>query len=277
MNKIVEYAAYDFVKYAFLAGMLIALCSALIGSVIVTQRMSFISDGLSHIAFGSASVAAVAGLSNNIYITLPITIIFSIILFKNTGSRKTPPDALLAIISVSGLAFGYMIVNLLSTSANVSGDVCGFLFGSTSILTLTKDKVIVCCLLAVASIAFFCIFYNKIYAVTFDEDFAKSTGTNTELYKMLTAVLIDIVIVISMNLVGALLISALIILPTLSAMKMSGSFKGVIVISSAISIIGALTGLTAAIIFGTPVGCTIVAADLVVFILCALISTFKNM
>ncbi len=274
-NKLIEYMAYDFVQYAVLTGTLIALCSALIGSVIVTQKMSFIGDGLSHIAFGSTSIATIIGLANNIYITLPVTILFSIFLFKSTESRKTPSDALLAVISVGGLAFGYISLNLFSSSSNVSGDVCGFLFGATSILTLTKDKVILCCILAVVSIAFFVVFYNKIYAVTFDETFSKSCGENVKLYKMLIAILIDIIIVLSMNLVGALLISALIILPTLSSIRVCNSFKAVILSSSIFSVVGALLGLLTAILYGTPVGCTIVAADLFIFIICFAVSIRK--
>ena len=276
INKLVEYLAYDFVQYAIVTGILIALCSALIGSVIVTQKMSFIGDGLSHIAFGTTSIATIAGMTNNIYISLPVTILFSIFLFKSTESRRTPSDALLAVISVSGLAFGYMSLNLFSASSNISGDVCGFLFGATSILTLTPDKVVICCVLSAITIAFFILFYNKIYDVTFDEVFAKSTGSNTRLYKMLIAILIDVVIVLSMNLVGALLISALIILPTLSSMRICNNFRSLIITSAILSVLGAITGLLFAILYGTPVGCTIVSADLLVFLICLGISLKKE-
>ena len=265
MDKLLAYLQYDFVKYAFIVGILIALCSALLGSVIVTKRMSFIGDGLSHVAFGAATIASVLGFTDNIYIVLPITILFSIFLLRDAKSVKTPNDAVLAVVSVCGLAFGYLFLNVFSNSGNLSGDVCGFLFGATSILTLTVDKVITCCVLSVLVILFFILFYNKIYAVTFDEVFAKVSGTKLRMYKIIIAVLIDTIIVLAMNLVGSLLISALIILPTLAAMRVCSSFKGMIIVSSVLSVVGATVGLIISILCGTPVGCTIVMVDLVAF------------
>ena len=276
MEKLLQYLQYDFVQYAFIVGILIALCSAILGSVIVTKKMSFIGDGLSHVAFGATTVASVLSFTNSIYLVLPVTIIFSIFLMKNTENKKTPNDAMLAVISVGGLAFGYMCLNLFSNSSNLSGDVCGFLFGATSILTLTIDKVIVCVILSILVIVSFIIFYNKIYAVTFDETFSEVAGTNLKAYKVLIAVLIDTIIVLSMNLVGALLISALIILPTLTAMRLCKSFKIIVIISAIISIIGALTGLIISILFGTPVGCTIVSVDICIFIISYVISLVKR-
>lgn len=276
MDKIIQYLQYDFVRYAFIVGILIALCSAILGSVIVTKRMSFIGDSLSHIAFGATTIAAIMGLTNNIYIVLATTILFSIFLFQNTESKKTPNDALLAVISVGGLAFGYMCMNLFSKGSNVSGDVCGFLFGATSILTLTLDKVILCCVLSVLVIASFIILYNKIYAVTFDETFAVVAGTKLKRYKIILAIMIDIIIVLSMNLVGALLVSALIILPTLCAMRVCKSFKAIIIVSAIVSVVGAMTGLVISILSGTPVGCTIVSVDIMVFIISYIISLIKR-
>ena len=276
MDKIVQYLQYDFVQYAFIVGILIALCSAVLGSVIVTKKMSFIGDGLSHIAFGATTVATITGMTNNIYIVLPSTIIFSIFLLRNTENKKTPNDALLAVISVGGLVFGYMYMNLFSKAANVSGDVCGFLFGATSILTLTIDKVILCCILACVVLGCFIVLYNKIYAVTFDETFAIVAGTKLNRYKIILAIMIDIIIVLAMNLVGALLVSALIILPTLTAMRLFKSFKSIIIISAIISVIGAIIGLIIAILSGTPVGCTIVSVDIIVFIISYIISLIKG-
>ena len=276
MNTLLTYFQYDFVKYAFIVGTLIALCSAVLGSVIVTKKLSFIGDGLSHVAFGATTVAMVFGLTNNIFIVLPATIIASILLMKNTESKKTPNDALLAVISIAGLAFGYLFLNLFSNSTNLSGDVCGFLFGATSILTLTVQEVIISIVLSLAVIIFFVVFYNKIYAVTFDETFASVSGTKLRMYKMMIAVVMDLIIVLSMKLVGALLVSALIILPTLSAMRLGKSFKSVIIISCIISVIGALTGLILSLIFSTPVGCTIVMIDTLIFVTCFVISLVKG-
>lgn len=276
LDKITMYMQFDFVRYAFIVGILIALCSALLGSVVVTKHMSFIGDGLSHVAFWATTIASILGLTNSIYIVLPATILSSVLLLRNSDSRKTPGDALLAVISVTGLAFGYMTLNVFSDAGNLAGDVCGFLFGATSILTLTKDKVIICCILSVLVVLFFIIFYNKIYAVTFDETFAAVAGTKTKVYQMVIAILIDTVIVLSMNLVGSLLISALIILPTLAAMRICKSFKFIVCISAIFSITGAAFGLLMAVLFGTPVGCTIVTADMFTFITCCIISTFNG-
>ncbi len=266
MEKLLEYFQYDFVVYAFIVGTLIALCSAILGSVIVTKKMSFIGDGLSHIAFGATTIAIICQISNNMLLVLPATILVSFFLFKNKDDSKLPNDAILAIISVVGLAFGYMCMNLFSSSSNLSGDVCGFLFGATSILTLTIDKVILCCILSVIVIILFILFYNKIYAVTFDESFSQVVGTKTKFYKALSIVLIDTIIVLATNLVGALLVSALIVLPTISAITLTKSFKGMTIISAVISVAGALLGLAIAVVCGTPVGCTIVMVDALVFL-----------
>ena len=276
MDKLIEYLQFDFVRYAIISGVFISLCSALIGSVIVTKKMSFIGDGLSHISFGATIIAMVSGISNNLLITLPITFIMSLFLFKNKEDSKLPNDAILAMFSVFGLAFGYMFINLFGKTANVSGDVCGFLFGSTSILTLNLTKVVTCVIISVICIGAFILFYNKIYATTFDEAFSKASGTKIRKYNILTVLLIDTIIVLSTQLVGALLVSALIVLPTLSAIRVSIGFKGVIVIGSIISVIGALIGIGISIVLGTPVGCTIVMADMSAFIICSLLSYVIN-
>lgn len=275
MSKFFMYLEYPFVRYAFIVGILIALCSALLGSVIVTKRLSFIGDGLSHVAFGATTVASVVGLTGaDIWLVLPVTMLFSFLLMRNTESKKTPNDAALAVVSVGGLAFGYLFLNLYSKGSNLAGDVCGFLFGSTSILTLTADKVILCVVLCVFVVAFFCLFYHKIYAVTFDEAFSKVCGERVLLYKAIIAVLIDIVVVLAMNLVGSLLISALVIMPTLSAMRLCKSFRGVVLVSAVFSVFGAFVGLVLAVMYGTPVGCTIVATDVAIFGICYFVSIF---
>lgn len=187
-------------------------------------------------------------------------------LLRTGKNTKIQGDAAVAMISVASLALGYLLMNVFSASANVSGDVCTTLFGSTSILTLTKGQVILCAVLSICVIIAFFIFYNKIFAVTFDQDFAQAIGTHASIYNLVIAIIIAVIIVLAMNLVGSLLISALVIFPALSAMRVFKSFKSVTVCSAIVSVICALAGLIISVLAGTPVGSTIVAADLVAFI-----------
>jgi zinc transport system permease protein len=265
------YLQYPFVRYAFIVGILIALCSSLLGVTLVLKRFSYIGDGLSHVAFGAMAVAAVFNLSNNMLIVMPITIISAVLLLKTGQNAKVKGDAAIAMISVGALAFGYLLMNLFSTSSNLSGDVCSTLFGSTSILTLNSREVQLCAVLSVVVVVVFILFYNRIFAVTFDESFAKATGTKTDLYNLIIAVITAVIIVLAMNLVGSLLISALVIFPALSAMKLFKSFKSVTVFSAIISVICAFLGIIISILAGTPVGSTIVAVDAVSFGICTLI------
>ncbi len=267
IEKIISYFSYPFVQFALIAGVLIALCAALLGVSLVLKRYSMIGDGLSHVAFGAMAVATVCGLAP-MTVTLPITIVAAVILLGITGNSKIKGDAAIAMISVGALALGYLLLNIFSASANVSGDVCTTLFGSTSILTLSKSDVILCAALAAVVILVFVLFYHKIFAVTFDEGFASATGTNTKAYNTLIAVITAVVIVLAMKLVGALLISALIIFPALSAMRIFKNFFSVIISSAVISVLCAVIGIFIAILYGTPVGSTIVAANIAVFIIC---------
>lgn len=276
IETLVMYLQYPFVRYAVIVGVLIALCSSLLGVTLVLKRFSFIGDGLSHVAFGAMAIASVVNLSNEMLLVLPITVISAILLLRTGQNTKIKGDAAIAMISVGALAFGYLIMNLFSTSSNLSGDVCSTLFGSTSILTLTAREVQLCAVLAIAVVIIFILFYNKIFAVTFDENFAKATGTNANGYNLLIAVVIAVIIVLAMNLVGSLLISALVIFPALSAMRLFGSFQQVTVASAVISVICALSGILISILAGTPVGSTIVAADVVVFAICYMIGRVRG-
>lgn len=271
LDKLVLYMQYPFVRYALIVGVLIALCSSLLGVTLVLKRFSYIGDGLSHVAFGAISIAAVLNLSNDMVLVMPVTIISAILLLRTGQNAKIKGDAAIAMISVGALAFGYLIMNIFSTSSNLSGDVCSTLFGSTSILTLTQKEVWLCIILSIAVVIIFILFYNKIFAVTFDEDFAKATGTKADAYNLLIAIVIAVIIVLAMNLVGSLLISALVIFPALSAMRIFRSFKMVTVFSATLSVICALLGIIISILAGTPVGSTIVAADVVAFAICCLI------
>ena len=263
--KLALYYHYPFVRYALIVGVLIALCSSLLGVSLVLKRFSFIGDGLSHVAFGAMAVATALNLTNNFLLVLPITVICAVLLLRTGQNTKIKGDAAIAMISVGTLAIGYLIMNLFLKSANLSGDVCATLFGSTKILTLTEAEVWLCLILSVLVIAVFLLFYHKIFAVTFDEDFSTATGVKAKTYNLILAVVIAVVIVLAMNLVGALLISALVIFPALSSMRVLKSFKAVTVCSVIVSVFCAVLGILISIVAGTPVGSTIVAVDIASF------------
>ncbi len=265
IEKLVFYFQYPFVRYALIVGVMIALCSSLLGVTLVLKRFSFIGDGLSHVAFGAIAVATVLNFSNDMFFVLPVTVICAILLLRTGQNAKIKGDAAIAMLSVGALAIGYLLMNLFSASPNLSGDVCSTLFGSTLILTLTVGEVRLCVVLSILVAILFVLFYNKIFAVTFDEDFAKATGTKADFYNLLIAVITAVIIVLAMNLVGSLLISALVIFPALSAMRIFKSFFGVTVCSAALSVFCALAGILISIAAGTPVGSTIVAADIAAF------------
>ena len=265
IDKLIFYFQYPFVRYALIVGVLIALCSSLLGVTLVLKRFSFIGDGLSHVAFGAMAVASVLNFTNNMIFILPVTVICAVLLLRTGQNTKIKGDAAVAMISVGALAIGYLLMNLFSTGPNLSGDVCSTLFGSTSILTLTKGQVVLCSVLSVIVVAIFIIFYQKIFCVTFDETFAKATGMKTDFYNLLIAIITAVIIVLAMNLVGSLLISALVIFPALSAMRVYKTFFGVTVCSVVLSVICAVIGILLSILAGTPVGSTIVATDMVAF------------
>ncbi len=269
------YLQFPYVRYALIVGPLIALCSSLLGVTLVLKRFSFIGDGLSHVAFGAMAIAGVLHISNDTLFVMPVTILCAVLLLRTGKNARVKGDAAVAMISVGALAIGYLLLNLFSTSSNLSGDVCSTLFGSTSILTLRQAEVWLCAVLSVAVVALFLRFYNKIFAVTFDEDFSRAIGTHVEAYNLLIAVIIAVIIVLAMNLVGSLLISALIIFPALSAMRLFRSFKGVTICSAVLSVACALAGMLISIVSGTPVGSTIVAVDIVMFFVFALIERFR--
>lgn len=271
MSEFLSYFSYPFVQRAIIAGVLIALCSSLLGVTLVLKRFSFIGDGLSHVAFGAMAVAAVLGITNQMTIVLPITVLCAIILLKTGRGRKIKGDAAVAMASVGALAVGYLLLNIFPSKGNLSGDVCSTLFGSTSILTLSNADVWLCVVLSVLCVAVFIFCYHRIFAVTFDEIFAEATGTKANAYNLVIAVVSAVIIVLAMNLVGALLCSALIIFPALCAMRVFKSFKSVVICSAVVSVTCALMGLILSVAFSTPVGSTIVAVDIVAFVIFSLI------
>ena len=203
-------------------------------------------------------------------VTLPVTIIAAVILLGLTDSSKIKGDAAIAMISVGALALGYLLLNIFSASANVSGDVCTTLFGSTSILTLSQSDVLLCALLAIIVLVVFILFYHKLFAVTFDESFSRATGLKVEHYNTLLAILTALTIVLGMRMMGAMLISSLVIFPALTAMRLFKSFRGVVLSAAVTSVLCFITGLAISFAFSTPVGATVVAANLVLFLLACL-------
>ena len=264
-DTLVLYFSYPFVRYAFVVALVISLSASLLGVTLVLKRYSFIGDGLSHVAFGAMAIASVFKMINNNVIVLPLTILTAVLLLKSGKNSKVNGDAAIAIFSVGALAIGYLIMNVFGTSANVSGDVCSTLFGSTSLLTLETSEVWFSVVLAVLVIGLFVFLYNKIFAVTFDEDFANATGMNADRYNLVIAVLIAVIIVMGMNLVGSLLISALVIFPALTAMRMFADYRSVVVCSAVIAVVCAVAGMLISIMLSTPVGATIVTVDIIVF------------
>lgn len=261
------YLSYPFVRYVLVAGTLIALCASMLGVVLVLKRFSFIGDGLSHVAFGATAVAAALQIADQTAFIMPVTIIAAVLLLRTGQNTKIKGDAAVAMLSVGSLAVGYLVLHKFSVSANVSGDVCSTLFGSTALLSLTEKEVWVCVALTAVVVGVYCFFYNRIFAVAFDENFAKATGMKTGIYNLLLAVITAVVIVMAMKLVGSLLISALIVFPALSAMRILNNFKGVIIYSAVLSVVCALCGIVLSILGSSPVGATIVAVEIAVFLL----------
>ena len=272
IGTIAQYMQFPFVRYALVVGTLIALCSSLMGVTLVLKRFSFIGDGLSHVAFGAMAVAGVLRIKGDMLFVMPATVLCAVLLLRTGKNAKVRGDAAVAMISVGALAVGYLLLNLFSTSSNLSGDVCSTLFGSTSILTLSQLEVWLCIGLSIVVVAIFVMFYNKIFAVTFDENFARASGTRVEAYNLLIAAVIAVIIVLAMNLVGSLLISALIIFPAMSAMRVFKSFKSVTICSAVLSVVCAVLGILISIVASTPVGSTIVGVDIAAFLLFCLAS-----
>ena len=276
LAELLRYLGYPFVRYAIVAAMLISLCSALVGVILVLKRYSYIGDGLSHVAFGAMSIALVLGMiQQKMYLVFPITTVAAILILKSGQNKRVQGDAIVGMISTGALALGYLLMNLFPPTANISGDVCSTLFGSTSILTLSKAEVWLCVIASIIVLIIFVMLYPKIFAVTFDENFSKAIGLKTNQINLILAVIIAVIVVLAMNLVGSLLISALVIFPALSIMQLFKSFKAVLIGAAVLSEICTITGMLVAILCSTPVGATIVTVDIIAFIICWLIRAMK--
>ncbi|MBE6123861.1 MAG: metal ABC transporter permease [Erysipelotrichaceae bacterium] len=267
-NELMQYLQFPFVRYALITGILISFTASILGVTLVLKRFAHIGDGLSHVAFGAMAAASVLKMTNQkMLVILPVTVLTAVLLLKQGRSSGNGGDAGIAMISVASLAAGYLMMNIFKTSSNVSADVCTTLFGSTSILTLTKAEVWLCVILSAAVLAIYVVMYHRIFSVTFDEEFARATGVDTEKINLLIAAASALVIVLAMNLVGSLLISALVVFPAVTAMTMFRSFKSVTICAAVISVICAASGMVFSILKGTPVGSTIVAADAIAWLL----------
>ena len=276
LAELLRYLEYPFVRYAIVAAMLISLCSALVGVILVLKRYSYIGDGLSHVAFGAMSIALVLGIiQQKMYLVFPITTVAAILILKSGQNKRVQGDAIVGMVSTGALALGYLLMNLFPPTANISGDVCSTLFGSTSILTLSKAEVWLCVIASIIVLIIFVMLYPKIFAVTFDENFSKATGLKAGQINLILAVIIAVIVVLAMNLVGSLLISALVIFPALSVMQLFKSFKAVLIGAAVLSEICTVTGMLVAILCSTPVGATIVTVDIIAFIICWLIRAMK--
>ena len=266
------YFSFDFVRYALIVAVFISLASSLLGVTLVLKRFSFIGDGLSHTAFGAIAVATILKLTDSNLLVMPVTIICAVILLWMNNSSKVKGDASLAVISVTSMAAGYFLMNVFSANSNVSGDVCSTLFGSTAILTLKKSDVWLCIIASSVVVILYFFYYHNIFAVTFDEQFAQASGINVKLYNTMIAVVTAIVIVLAMNLVGSLLITALVVFPALAAMRLCSSFKKVIITAGIFSVITSVLGILEAVLFSTPVGATIVINQAVCYLIVVLAS-----
>jgi zinc transport system permease protein len=271
-----EYLAFPFVQKALVAGLLVALAAALLGVTLVLRRLSYIGDSLSHVAFGTMAVAGALNFSDRLALSLPITAVCAVALLRSGRGAKIRGDAALAMLSVGAMALGYLLMNLYPGSSNVAGDVCSTLFGSTSILTLSASDVWLCAALSAAVAIFFAFFRHRIFEVVFDPEFARASGTRVGAWETALATLSSVVIVLSMRLVGTLLISALLVFPAVGAMRVCRSFRAVLGCAAAVGVLCAAIGIVVSILAGTPVGSTVVAADIAAFILLATIGTLRK-
>lgn len=276
LDTILYYLSYPFVKYAIVVSILIALCSSLLGVVLVLKRFSFIGDSISHVAFSIMAISSILNLTNNMYIVLPGTVLCTILILNNKKGKIKKNDSTLALVSVSSLAFGYILMNIFGGNSNISADVCTTLFGSTSILTLNLSTVVICIIASIITIITFIIVFNKMFAITFDENFARSSGINVERINFIFSIIIGVIIALAMNLVGSLLVTALIIFPAISSMKVFNNFKTITLCSALVSVVCTLIGLIASILASTPVGSSIIVIDLLCYIVFCIIGKVKG-
>ncbi|MGL6201844.1 MAG: metal ABC transporter permease [Lachnospiraceae bacterium] len=269
MGIFLEMWSYPFLRRAFIVGVLVSLCASLLGVSLVLKRYSMIGDGLSHVSFGALSVAMALGVAP-LKLSLPVVTIVAVVLLR-IGKGRMKSDAAIAVISSGSLAIGVIVTSL---TTGMTTDVCGYMFGS--LLAMSKDDVVLSIALSIIVIAIFIICYNRLFAVTFDENFAKASGVKVAVYNMLLAILTAVTIVLGMRMMGAMLISSLIVFPALTSMRLFGSFKAVIISSAVISLICFFIGITCAYQYSTPPGASIVGVNLIVLILSVIVEKIRK-
>lgn len=266
-----EVFSYPFLVRAIVVGLLVALCSSLLGVSLVLKRYSMIGDGLSHVGFGALAVATALNTSP-LLVSIPVVVLAAFLLLRISESSKIKGDAAIALISTGSLAIGVIVI---AKDTGLNTDVCNYMFGS--ILAMSKSDVYLSVALSIAVIVLFVLFYNKIFAVTFDENFAKATGTKADTYNMLIAFLTAITIVLGMRLMGALLISSLIIFPALTSMRLFKSFFGVIVCSAVVSTFCFFAGIIASYQYETPTGASVVVVNIILLLIFSMIKSLKTL
>lgn len=269
-DTVIEMLSYPFMTRAFLVGSLVALCSALLGVSLVLKRYSMIGDGLSHVGFGAMAIAAAMNAAP-LTVAIPVVIVAAILLLRISGNAKIKGDAAIALISTTSLALGVMVISL---TTGMNTDVYNYMFGS--ILAMSAEDVKLSLVLSVFVLILFIVFYHKIFAITFDETFARATGVKAGVYNTLIAVLTAVTIVLGMRMMGALLISSLIIFPALTSMRVCRTFKSVIINAAVISVVCLIAGVTLSYVAATPAGASVVLANLVMMVLYTVVGAVKN-
>ena len=266
-DTVIEMLSYPFMTRAFLVGSLVALCSALLGVSLVLKRYSMIGDGLSHVGFGALAIAAALNMAP-LAVAIPVVVVAAVLLLRISGSSKIKGDAAIALISTTSLAVGVMVISL---TTGMNTDVYNYMFGS--ILAMSREDVQFAAVLSMVVLGLYLFCYNKVFAVTFDENFAKATGVNVELYNVLIAVLTAVTIVLGMRMMGAMLISSLIIFPALTAMRIFKSFRGVVICSGVLAVVCFLFGIIFSYGCSTPAGASVVLVNLAAFIVFSVVQS----
>ncbi len=262
--------SFPFMQRALIAGVLVSLCAALLGVSLVLKRYSMIGDGLSHVSFGALAIAVALGVTP-LWFSIPVVILAAFLLLRVADNPRWNSDAAIAAMSASSLAIGILVI---SRTTGMTTDVDNYMFGS--VLAMSKADVALSVILCLAVLVLFILFYHKLFAVTFDESFSRATGLKVERYNTLLAILTALTIVLGMRMMGAMLISSLIIFPALTAMRLFRSFRGVVVCAAVTSVACFCAGLTISFAFSTPVGATVVAADLTVFLVSCLLGFLRR-
>ncbi len=270
LNFFIEILSYPFMVRAIVVGIFVSLCAALLGVSLVLKRYSMIGDGLSHVGFSALAIAIVMNWTP-LAVSIPVVVLAAFLLLRLSANSKIRGDAAIALISTTALAVGVMVI---SVTTGMNTDVCNYMFGS--ILAMSQSDVNLSVVLSVVVLIMFIVFYNKIFTVTFDENFARATGTNVDIYNMLLAILTAITIVIGMRMMGALLISSLIIFPALSSMRVFKCFKSVVINSAIISIICFIIGIAVSYLYATPTGASVVIVNLIFFVLYSVIGFVRE-